>query len=1620
MIWPCHKRASVVLLRNLKRSFVALGGAAAFLLAFPASPYAQDCGSAVRGSYNHETRVFSAGTSATDVDYSVDCTEGDEDSEITLPASLSLPNVTPDSYVVINVAGSGSVRNYQPGVWKYVVKTSDSFQTDNTLGHGLYFRNSGENGDVRVELRGAVTTRGLGATGMRVRVDGSGKATAVNMGTIATHGDTHTTSAAGTFILSAHGVFAWSGQGDAEAVNRGEIATGGDGARGIFANSNSGSAVATNRGTISVSGSPHVSGSEYRSPHGIFAWGRTAQATNFGTVETRGDRVRGVYARGRTATAANHGTIITRGNRSGVEGNFLSPMGVAAQSVGDATVVNSEGATVDTYGTNADALFAWSGTGNVNAVNAGTLRTHNTVSDPADRFALAAEGIYARSDSGSVTVVNEATGSVQTAGPRTWGIYARTSGDGADASATVAVTNRGSVATRGWNADGVVAWASHGGSEANPNAVRMTNARNGIVRTQGDMASGIIASLDVRDRGTSFGSVRAENAGSISTSGGPGDGTDPTQTASGVVAAFFSTSNDVIADAGDATAVNSGTVTVTGAGAAGLVARTYGDGAATAVNMGKIATHGDTHTHTTSAAGTFILPAYGVYAQGGQGDAEVVNRGEIATGGDGARGVFATSSGSAVATNYGTISTSGSPHVSGAFFWSPHGIFARGGAAQATNFGTVETRGDGGRGAYARGSAGNTATAANHGTIVTRGNHRVTEGDSASSAGVAARSGGGDATVVNSEGATVDTYGTNGDAMYARSDTGAVNAVNAGALRTHNTEYDPANGFAQIAQGIYARSERGSVMVVNEATGSVQTAGPRAFGIYATTASDGADASATVEIVNRGSVATEGWNADGVAAGAFHGGSEANPNVFRVTNHGTVETRGDLASGIAAAVDVRGRGTSFGSVRAENAGSISTSGGRGDGTERTHGVVAAFHSSSNDVIADAGDATAVNSGTVTVTGAGAVGLFARTYGDGAATVEMNGGAVTSSSADDPATTGVDEAGIGIWAATGAAGRASVTVGNAAVVRAPVAAWLEGGSTRLDLSSGWLVGDVRFGSGNDTLNITQSGVITGDVAFGDGEDELVFDIAAGIGSIAGSVTGLESMIKRGPGIARVRDAAFSASRLAVEDGKLSVRGHLDLGGAGTVTVENQGRLQVEVGDLGNDPEDHGRITAGGGVTFAEGTKRTILVAHAPEGSNAAQRDRTSQTVQAVGIKILSDGTAARDAQGQSIQTLTLTTERTSETGELVVNPVGTISGDGVARLDPGAELPIAQAAPSPDAKPEADAPEVAGPAAKRKSDRDRRFLIGGGGLFALLMFALDPFAPVEAATDGASLSPVVAMQPAHEDGRDGIGYWARAFSADTRVAGGTMRGVTLGIASRLGDGLHLGVSATPALAASADGSGDALDGARFGVQGRWESDILNVGASLSHGTYDARSKSANLEGLDNPEGAYGLRHDHAQMYLGTRVAAAGIDIDPSLSLFGGVLEQTAHTARSAALRAEVPALTRRYSGWKARLDLGPQDWLQAGLVRWRPRLGLATARVSTDAPDGIRVRQSDTAGALSFTTPAQAEALPRTMHALTLSASAQGETWKLDGGYVAAMAADDKPVHAVAARLRIGF
>ena len=151
-----------------------------------------------------------------------------------------------------------------------------------------------------------------------------------------------------------------------------------------------------------------------------------------------------------------------------------------------------------------------------------------------------------------------------------------------------------------------------------------------------------------------------------------------------------------------------------------------------------------------------------------------------------------------------------------------------------------------------------------------------------------------------------------------------------------------------------------------------------------------------------------------------------------------------------------------------------------------------------------------------------------------------------------------------------------------------------------------------------------------------------------------------------------------------------------------------------------------------------------------------------------------------------------------------------------------------------------------------------------------------------------------------------------------------------------------------------------------------------------------------------------------------MGVGGMSFDPTFSLFAGSLDRQGYTAESAVLRSEVPGFTQHYEGWKAHVSLAPEEWLGTGSVRWLPELSLATARTSTDGPGALSVRQADRAGALSFSTPASAQALPQTIHALGTAVSiAKAEDWKLRGGYVAMMA-DGEVVHAAVARFKLRF
>ena len=1139
----------------------------------------------------------------------------------------------------------------------------------------------------------------------------------------------------------------------------------------------------------------------------------------------------------------------------------------------------------------------------------------------------------------------------------------------------------------------------------------------GSITTRGDGARG----MDVGAWNSDGGSATAINRGTINTHGG----VDTSQGFDRTAHAFQAGSTT-----STATATNYGHIEARGNAADAMIVYAGSDGTATATNHGTAIVRGGVHIRVNQVgAGSSNVgepqTAIAVQAYSEGGNAHAVNRGTAEAHGQGSRGIEASAggylqtggTGEALAENFGTVTSTGdlyevtdSSNQYQGDIREPVGVaaFSQGaGEARAVNCdgGTIETTGDGGRGLFAwSGNDGSgDATAINRGTIVTRGDRVVTQirGWWMPAIGISAQSQQGDATAVNS--GTMNTYGTRAHGVYVEANVGAATATNSGNITTHNTEADPNDPFAYAAYGMWVNAYGGNAEAVNEASGSVTTKGPYGFGLIAQVYRDGASAGTSAMTVNRGRVTTEADDSDGIMAAGWHGGSASNPNAIIARNEatGTITMAGDRSDGVIAWINAGDRGVSYGSVRAENHGTITSSGDANvpeEGFDTDAAVRALFWSWSGDEITDAGDATVVNTGTVTMTGAGATGLGARTFGSGAATANVTDGSVTASAVDDPATTDIDESGIGISAWTGATGTASVTVSGNATVTAPIAARLIGGTTSLLVNNGQLAGDVIFGEGTSTLEVRDFGLITGDVTFGaGGDDTLIFNVLAdlGISGITGDITGVEDMIKRGSGTARVNNVTFTGSSLMVEEGILSVRGHLDLGANGTVSVEDAGRLTMEIGDIGADPDDHGQVTAGGGVTL-EGDEPAVFASYDPELTEQ-QQATAREHLQEEGFAPFGEGT---DVMAPSGNEVTLRTE--TETGDAAA--VGTIS-DGTATLDEGVDLGVGSL------------PEE--PVARDTSGSDGTGVVFGSAL--ALAFLLFDFSDDDEEATAGSFAPVPSTLGWAESETAGAHYWVHALTDQMPVTAGTVgsvQGLNMGFTTQLGDGFHLGFSGMPHVQAAL--GEDTLEGRRYALQGGWRTDDLFANVSLSRGEYMARTAFANLDGLGTLGGTFGLRHEQAQAEVGTRIGIGGLSLDPTLSLVAGSLDREAYGAESAVLRSEVPAFSQRYEGWKARVSLAPTDWLGEGSVRWRPELNLATAQTSTDGPGALSLRQSDKAGVLSFSTPASVEALPQTVHALGTSVSiAKAETWKLRGGYLAMMA-DGELVHAAVARFKLRF
>ena len=652
----------------------------------------------------------------------------------------------------------------------------------NRRGRGMNITSDGGDAEAINESGGSVVTRGPGARGVTAGST-AGSATAINRGTITTHGDGFLRRGS---LQTSEALHTWADAPGAvaQSVNEsgGVIEANGDGARGVVANTWKGAgsiAIATNKGQVTTRGDWLNLGGRSRWAAGLSAWASNglARATNEAgaTVTTEGKGSPGMWAgnsdgrvpavAGRRAEVENRGTITTSGDEAGT--NRSHGMSASSQ-YGSAYAANHEGAAVTTTGRGARGVVAsnaYTGYGSPDqvayALNHGTIETtgdgfHN------DTWEFNADGLAAFSGGDSPAVaVNAYEGEIETTGTGARGVWAWVYGKGGAASAT----NRGRITTRGdaYRAD-----------------------RPGTGRDRYQRADGLSASSLGSDA-----AVANEAGGVIETHGEVAHGADAE------------------ADGGSAVAVNYGRITTRGGATndlPGAVGRLLGSRGVRAYsrNLNAYAENG-----LTGRVDTYGDRAFGVMAESrADGSrtstfADVVNRGEIHTRGHNADGVVAyIPSGTADNPNYARATNAA-------------GATVRTAGAGSTGLGaSIDVRSESGT---ARDGHG-TVIARNDGTVVTG---HIEAGDEDPSA----------------EEMAAGAYASNGVAalFYSSNGTTIPNAGDVAIVNTGDVTVKRAN-----ASGLYAETFGTGAVTVRVVGGSVDVEGASGRGLWARTGTTGA------------------------------------------------------------------------------------------------------------------------------------------------------------------------------------------------------------------------------------------------------------------------------------------------------------------------------------------------------------------------------------------------------------------------------------------------------------------------------------------------------------------------------------------------------------------------------------------------------------------------------------------------------------------------------------------------------------------------------------------------------------------------------------------------------------
>ncbi len=924
--------------------------------------------------------------------------------------------------------------------------------------------------------------------------------------------------------------------------------------------------------------------------------------------------------------------------------------------------------------------------------------------------------------------------------------------------------------------------------------------------------------------------------------------------------------------------------------------------------------------------------------------------------------------------------------------------------------------------------------------------------------------------------ATISSEGANRIGLQLDVTDGDADATieNSGSISTKGTN---AHGLsAWVDPG--AASARSVLSVAN--SGSITTEGANADGISAGAAA-GANKASRVSVDNSGTITTSGTGATGLSAylqlndAATDANSANASGLVSVTNSGTITVNGDgSGSGFATGLEAVYRPSmantpvqivNSGNVMIEHSGTITASGNRVKGIYAlTHGpgnvdiavsgTISAGHQGPPEAQSDESD---MESDTVAaaVSKKFGIGIHAKAHTSNTDVTEENpladptddidvmivvtgsGASITAYGApgDDGSTSDFDESkGIAILAETGAStGHSRVQISNGAKVSATggndtsdgYAVMFKGGSGTLDINGGNLVGNILFTGNDDVLNIDNTGSIAGDVDFRGGDDTLNIDLGDGQRfQINGDITGLTTLNKKGAGYARFGgDVTFQGSAVNLEDGALVIAGRMNLG-SGVVTVHKAGRIVFEVGSGGST----GSISAG--TMHFEGIDAGDVSVYAQlndgltdEEVTAARSGLTSKSHELLSVGTITSGTTDSSAPVSSLSIKTVQADgETASVGSIAyAGGVGTAafskdSVDQIAKLNPGPPAPVSSGGGDSD---------------------DSNAKLGLSLLAVLLAFYwTDNLFGSSFADDYSFDTPQSAyiasvdergMLTVRDTDNQPFQVWIRTGQHDAMQTAGVesagVSGTEVGVSLYRSDDFYIEASSAQNVAAEVSALNLAAQGEVYSLSGGWQNERYFAGLRLSQGDFDTDSI------LDNPVVNSALvsesevRHSQAQFTAGARWSAGPLLFTPSASVQVGTFEHSAHRVEGAALSAQVPAFSQQYSALRLGLKMSAGEWLRfSGDAKWKPHLQLDQIHTDSTSAGDVALHQVDRLGALSFSSPAAVQAMPKVVNALSFGASVKASKsnhgeWRL--GY-AGLEADGEYYHAAVLGYQMRF